>query len=187
MINEILDYNKRFVENKEYEPYIATKFPDKQMAIVTCMDTRLIELLPKALNLKNGDAKIIKTAGGIISHPFGSVMRSLLISIYELGVKEVFVIGHHQCGMSATNPKNVQKKMIDAGIPEENLELLKFAGINLDKFLVGFDDVGESVKHSVSIIRNHPLIPKHIPVHGLVIDPLTGKLDVVDKDLSSEL
>ena len=53
-LNEIMEYNKRFVENKEYEKYEATKYPDKKIVILSCMDTRLTELLPKALNLKNG-------------------------------------------------------------------------------------------------------------------------------------
>ena len=65
MINEIMEYNKKFVENKAYEPYLTSKYPDKKLAILTCMDTRLIELLPAALGLKNGDAKIIKNAGSV--------------------------------------------------------------------------------------------------------------------------
>jgi len=59
LLNELLDYNKKFVENHEYEKYETTKFPNKRMVFLTCMDTRLLELLPKALNLGNGDAKII--------------------------------------------------------------------------------------------------------------------------------
>lgn len=60
MINEIMEYNKKFVEDKAYEPYLTSKYPDKKLAILTCMDTRLTELLPAALGLKNGDAKINK-------------------------------------------------------------------------------------------------------------------------------
>ena len=57
------------------------------------MDTRLTELLPAALGLKNGDAKIIKNAGGVITHPYGSVVRSLLVAILELGVEQVIAAG----------------------------------------------------------------------------------------------
>ena len=89
MIDDLLKYNKEFVANNNYEKYITNKYPDKKLAIVACMDTRLTELLPASLGLKNGDAKIIKNAGGVITHPFGSVMRSLLVAIYELGVKEI--------------------------------------------------------------------------------------------------
>ena len=72
MIDELLDFNRSFVEQKGYEPYLTTKYPDKKIAIVTCMDTRLVELLLAALGLKNGDVKMIKNAGGVITHPFGS-------------------------------------------------------------------------------------------------------------------
>lgn len=92
MIDEILAYNRAFVTNKGYKPYTMSKYPDRKLAIVTCMDTRLIELLPAALGIKNGDAKIIKNAGGVIVHPFGSAVRSLLIAIYELNVEENLLI-----------------------------------------------------------------------------------------------
>ena len=77
-LNEILEYNKMFVENKEYEKYKTTKYPGKKLVILSCMDTRLMELLPKALNLKNGDAKIVKNSGATIMHPFGSIIRSII-------------------------------------------------------------------------------------------------------------
>ena len=98
MIDGILEFNKKFVESKGYEKYITNKYPDKKIAILSCMDTRLTELLPAALGIRNGDVKIIKNAGGVISHPFGSVIRSLMVAIYELGVKEVMVVAHSDCG-----------------------------------------------------------------------------------------
>lgn len=57
MIDEILKFNKQFVADKGYEKYITTKYPDKKIAILSCMDTRLTELLPAALGIKNGDVK----------------------------------------------------------------------------------------------------------------------------------
>ena len=64
IIEEIIKYNEQFVANKGYKKYLTSKYPDKKLAILSCMDTRLIELLPAALGLKNGDAKLIKNAGG---------------------------------------------------------------------------------------------------------------------------
>ena len=69
-IEGILEHNRRFVAEKGYERFITDKFPDKKLAIVTCMDTRLTELLLAALGLRNGDAKIIKNAGGTVLNPF---------------------------------------------------------------------------------------------------------------------
>ena len=66
MIDQIIDYNKDFVAQKSYEKYLTDKYPDKKLAVLSCMDTRLTELLPAALGLKNGDAKIIKNAGGLV-------------------------------------------------------------------------------------------------------------------------
>lgn len=68
-LEEILEYNKSFVENKEYEQYVTSKHPNKKIVVLSCMDTRLTELLPKAMNLKNGDVKLIKNAGATIMHP----------------------------------------------------------------------------------------------------------------------
>jgi carbonic anhydrase len=176
---EMLAYNQAFVDNKEYEEFITDKFPDKRMVIVTCMDARLSELLPRALNLRNGDAKIIKNAGALVSHPFGSIMRSILVAIYSLGANEVMVIGHHDCGMTALNADDVLAKAKDHGIPANVMETLGHSGIDLNRWLTGFTDVREAVLKSVSVIRNHPLLPEDVAVHGLIIHPETGKLDLV--------
>ncbi len=60
MINDILAHNREFIENKGYEKFLTDKYPNKKIAIVTCMDTRLVELLPAALGFKNGDVKIVR-------------------------------------------------------------------------------------------------------------------------------
>ena len=122
LLTNILDYNQQFVEEQSYEEYRTTKFPDKRLVILTCMDTRLVELLPKSMNMKNGDVKVVKNAGAIVSHPFGSIMRSLLVAVYELQADEVIVIGRHNYGMSAINSNSILDKMKERGITEETLE-----------------------------------------------------------------
>jgi carbonic anhydrase len=181
ILNEILEYNHQFVENKEYEPFQTTKFPDKGLVIVSCMDTRLTQLLPNAMNIKNGDVKIVKSAGAVISHPFGSIMGSILVAIYELKAEEICIIGHYDCGMSSVDPDKFVAKMKDRGISDDTLDTLKYSGLDLKNWLKGFDNVSDSVQKSVDLVRNHPLLPKGVLVHGLVIDPSTGRLDVVDK------
>lgn len=178
-LQEILDYNKNFVENKEYTKYISSKDPNKKLVVLSCMDTRLTELLPKALNLKNGDAKIIKNAGAAIMHPFGSIMRSIIVSIYEFKTDEVLVVGHLGCGMSNLNIDKTLDKVMERGVSVQVIETLSNSGIDIKKWLHGFDSVEESVRESVELIRKHPLIPKDIKIHGLIIDPETGKLEVV--------
>lgn len=179
MIDEIMKYNEAFVQNNEYEKYITSKYPDKKLAIVTCMDTRLTQLLPAALGLKNGDAKIIQNAGGVISHPFGSAMRSLLIGIYELYVEEILVIGHTDCGARYIDSQKIIEKMKAQGITQENINLLKYCGVDFDSWLGGFMDLEVSIRKSVDMICSHPLVPKTVVVHGLIIDSVTGELTKV--------
>ena len=159
MLDEILEFNKQFVANKGYEKYITNKYPDKKIAILSCMDTRLTELLPAALGIKNGDVKMIKNAGGVISHPFGSVIRSLMVAIYELGVKEVMVIAHSDCGAC---------------------HMIHYCGVDFASWLDGFEDTEKSVRGTVHAIVNHPLIPSDIKVYGFIIDSVTGKLTKVN-------
>lgn len=178
-LDDILAFNEQFVENKQYEAYLTNRYPNKKMVILTCMDTRLTELLPRALNLRNGDAKIIKNAGAIVIQPFGNVMRSILVALYKLDAEEVFVIGHHDCGMTGLNAESIIESAFDRGIDEENIEKIQQTGIDLRKWLRGFNDVYEGVENSVRIIRSHPLLPPKTVVHGLLIHPETGKLDVI--------
>ncbi|MBN6187573.1 carbonic anhydrase [Aneurinibacillus sp. BA2021] len=179
VLSDIMEYNQNFVNGGKYEEFRTTKFPDKGIVILTCMDTRLVELLPHAMNLKNGDAKIIKNAGALVSHPFGSIMRSILVAVYELQAKEVFVVGHHDCGMTSLESNALLEKAKASGVTEDKIETLQHAGIELDKWLTGFDSVTDSVKQTVENIKKHPLFPQGIAVHGMVIDPGTGKLDLV--------
>ncbi|HHY20566.1 MAG TPA: carbonic anhydrase [Bacilli bacterium] len=179
MLKSILEHNETFVAEKQYEQFHTTKFPDKKLVILTCMDTRLNELLPRAMNIKHGDAKIIRNAGAVISHPFGSIMRSIIIAVYELHAEEIYVVGHHGCGMAGLDSNNIITKAEEIGVSKELLHTLNFSGIDIKKWLTGFEKVEDNVAHSVEMIKNHPLLPPNIPVHGLVISPETGKLELV--------
>jgi len=166
-IDNTIEFNKQFVAEKRYEPFAAKRSAEKKIAIVACMDTRLVELLPAALGIENGQAKLIKNAGAMITHPDGSVMRSILVSIYALGVCEVMIIGHTDCGMRGMNASVLQKKMSDRGVTADLADM---------EWLCGFADDDDSVRNSVSIVKNHPMMPADIPVRGFMMDVVTGEL-----------
>ena len=186
LLKDILAHNAEFVRRKEYEPFLTDRFPDKKLVVLTCMDTRLIELLPHAMNLRNGDAKVIKNAGAIVSHPFGSVMRSILVAVYELRVAEVAVVGHYGCGMTGLSCDRILEKAISRGVPPQTLQILQNAGLDLPNWLKGFNSPEDGVRQSVETIRKHPLLPKDVPVHGLMISPETGKLDLLSDGYEEE-
>ena len=181
MINEILEHNRRFVAERGYERFLTDKYPNKKIAIVTCMDTRLVELLPAALGFRNGDVKIIKNAGATITNPFDSTMRSLLVAVYELGVEEIMVIGHTGCGVQGMDSTEMQHLMKERGIPESNISLMKHCGIDLDSWLHGFDDTDEAIRETVDLIRNHPLMARDITVKGYIMDSETGALRTLEQ------
>ncbi len=176
MIDEILAYNREFVASKGYERYTTSKYPDKRIAIVTCMDTRLVELLPAALGIRNGDVKLIKNAGGTITNPFDSTMRSLLVAVYELGVNEVMIIGHTGCGVQGMDSQEMLHLMRERGIDEEHISLMRHCGIDLDSWLHGFDETPAAVCETVDLVRNHPLMPSDVRVAGYIMDSTTGEL-----------
>ena len=174
MIDDILKYNRQFVSEKAYEPFITDKYPAKKLAILTCMDTRLTVLLQEALGLRNGDAKIIKNAGGIIPTETDTAIRSLLVAIYELGVNEVMVIHHSTCGACHMSYEEFRPHMLERGIPEETLR--EWEGRGIGPWLEGFHDTEASVLRTVEAIVNHPLVPKDVTVRGFIIDSVTGEL-----------
>ncbi len=174
MIDEILQFNRRFVAEKAYEPLITDKYPAKRLAVLTCMDTRLTELLPKALGLRNGDAKIIKNAGGLILSETDSAIRSLLVAIYELGVREVMVVHHSTCGACHMSYSEFKPHILEHGIAADTLSEWEEKGIA--GWLEGFHDTEGSVRKTVATIKEHPLVPKDITVRGFIIDSVTGEL-----------
>lgn len=179
MIDEILAYNKKFVAQGKYKSYISDKYPDKRLAVLSCMDTRLTELLPAALGLKNGDAKIIKNAGGLVISPFDSAMRSIIVAVYELHVEEIMVVAHSNCGACHMSFETFKAYMEKRGVSSETFNVLELCGIDLHKWLEGFHDTEESVRQTVKTISTHPLMPKDILIEGFIIDSTTGELHKV--------
>ena len=175
-IDSVLAHNRAFVAGGEFARYATDKYPDKKLAVVSCMDTRLTELLAAALGLKNGDAKIIKVAGAEVAHPFGSVMRSLLIAVCELGVEDIMVVAHTNCGAQHMSGAAMIDSMRRLGVSDERIEFARHCGIDFDRWLAGFGDTEESVRKSVDLILNHPVMPPHVRVAGFVMDSVTGEL-----------
>lgn len=181
IVDEIKAYNKEFVKNKEFELFKTSKYPDKKIVIVSCMDTRLTSLLPSALGIKNGEVKMVKNAGGVVVHPFGSAMRSIIISVYEFNVTEVLIIGHDHCGMASVDKSHIIEKMINSGIKSETIKMLINSGIDINKWLSGFENVSDSVLESIEVVKNHPLLPENVTVTGLIINPETGELRAINE------
>ena len=175
-IDKVLAFNRGYVASKGYEKHLTDKYPDKKLAVLSCMDTRLSVLLQEALGLSNGDAKVIKNAGAVIPSPWDSAMRSLIVAVYELGVEEIMVVAHTTCGACHMSFGHFREEMLKRGIPEAELQR---TDVDLDAWLEGFHDTEQSVRRTVSAIVDHPLIPADVTVRGFIIDSATGELEEV--------
>ena len=146
--------------------------------MLTCMDARLDPA--KYAGLAEGDAHVIRNAGGRASD---DAIRSLVISYKLLGTKEFFVVHHTDCGMVLFNSE------IMGGLLEKSLETAVHDGKGWKDVGKGsgskegqkvdwltFTDDEKAVVEDVKRIRNHPLVPKSIPVYGYLYDVKTGKL-----------
>ena len=180
ILDEMLEVNRKFVkalpvEFVDYYP-VTSKMPDREIAIFTCMDTRLVDFLEPAMGIKRGEVKVIKNAGNTITEPFDATIRSLVVSIFELGVKEIIVIGHLDCGISHSTSQSLIKKMLDRGI---SLDAIKMIDKQLEDWIDYFHHPVDNVLEVVMKIRKNPLIPRDVPVHGLIFNPNTGEVEVV--------
>jgi carbonic anhydrase len=180
LINEIFEHNRAFVARREYQSFKTDRFPNKRVVVVTCMDTRLSELLPRAMNLRQGDAKILKTAGAVVAHPFGSIMKSILVAVYELGAVDILIVGHHDCGLTNLNAASILQKARERGVPDHTIANLRSSGIDIEHWLRGFGSVEEAIRQSVACVRLHPLLCADVSVSGMIMHPETGRLDRVE-------
>ena len=146
-----------FANNSEFAASLASRHldvrPSRQLAIVTCMDSRLDVFA--ALGLKDGEAHVLRNAGGIVSD---DVIRSLAISQRLLGTREVMLIHHTDCGM---------EKLTDDGF---RAELREATGVAPGFAIESFADVDADVRQSIERIRNSPFLPHRDVVRGFVYD-----------------
>jgi len=152
--------------------------PGRHFAVLTCMDARLDPA--KYAGLAEGDAHVIRNAGGRASD---DAIRSLVISYKLLGTREFFVVHHTDCGMVLFNSQimgDLLEKSLETAVHDGKgwQDVGKGPGSQEGKKVdwLTFTDDEKAVVEDVKRIRNHPLVPKSIPVYGYLYDVKTGKL-----------
>ncbi len=101
------------------------------------------------------------------------------MAIYELGVEEIMVVAHTQCGACHMNYGHFEEAMMARGVSQRTLDTVRHCGIDLDAWLEGFKDTPSSVRNTVATIKTHPLVPGDVAVRGFIIDSVTGALEEV--------
>jgi carbonic anhydrase len=139
--------------------------PAPKIAILTCMDPRLNELL-EWLDIKPADADVIRNAGTAATE---DVVRSLMFSIHVLGVQGVMIIGHTGCGMELFSEEELEKHL--------HTQFGVWA-VAPDKFHF-YSDVDRATQKQVLKLRSHPWVPSKVVIRGFVFDLVTGELKEV--------
>ena len=138
--------------------------PKTKVAIVTCMDSRL-HVAP-ALGLALGDAHILRNAGGRVTE---DMIRSLVISQQQMGTREIVVLHHTDCGAQTFQNKDFQE------------HLKRELGVDVsDQDFLPFQDIDESVREDMRLLKDSPLIPDDVVISGAVYDVDTGRMIVIE-------
>jgi carbonic anhydrase len=157
VVEEVIEANERYASG--FDKGDLPMPPGRKLAVVTCMDARIDPA--KALGLEEGDAHVIRNAGGIVND---ETIRSLVISHQLLGTEAALVIGHRGCGMLTFTNADVHEKL---GPDSERIDFQPFP------------DVVESVRKSVEAIRNEPLLADGFEATGFVYDVESGRIEPV--------
>lgn len=181
ILSEVLQANAKYAADFGEKGKLALP-PARRFAILTCMDARLDPA--KYAGLAEGDAHVIRNAGGRASD---DAIRSLVISYKLLGTREFFVVHHTDCGMQFFS-NDVIRGLLASSLETAELTAQGFrdvgtgpgsrAGEYIEWLTV--KDARQAVLDDVARIRNHPLIPKTIPVHGYIYDVKSGRLVEVE-------
>jgi carbonic anhydrase len=158
VIDEVLQANEIYARTHELRRL--TPRPERKLAILTCMDTRLAI---RTLGLRTGDAHIIRNAGGMVTD---DSLRSLLVSHYLLGTEEFMIINHTDCGLMRTTEEELRNL----------IQTRAGATATVPALFHAFKDVDENVRHQLQKLRAHPWIPREVTTRGFVYDVSTGLL-----------
>lgn len=168
VIDEVLEANRQFSEGFSGEDL--PNRPAKRLAVVACMDYRIP--VSKALGLENGDAIIIRNAGGIITE---DTLRSLLVAHYRLGITDVMLINHTECGMMTFDDQELV----------EFLEKETGYSAVIPAHFHAFTDLEANVRRQFRRLESHVWIPKDLRVRGFIYDVKTGQLHEVSREKST--
>ena len=172
LIEAIIDANHRALAGDQNAGLHPADFTDElPMMALTCIDVRLNRLLPSVLGVPEDQFIWLRAAGNIITDPNGAMMRSLALGCAVKGGKEIAIIGHTDCKVCTTTAMELLDRLRALGIERHMLP------DNLNEFFGLFASERTNVIKGVGITRQSPLIGPNIPVHGLLVDIETGKLE----------
>lgn len=172
LMEAIVDANHRAVAGDSKAGLHPAEFEnDLPLVALTCIDARLNALLPEVLGVPQENFVWLRNAGNIITGPLSSTMRSLALACALKGGKEIAVLGHTDCLIGKTSTMRLIEALRAVGVERHLLP------DNINEYFGIFGSERQNVLRAVEIVRKSPLIGPKIPVHGLIVDTATGRLE----------
>jgi carbonic anhydrase len=172
LIEAVVDANHRALAGDPTAGLRPTEHASElPLVALTCIDVRLNPLLPEVLGVPESDFIWLRNAGNIITGPMSSTMRSLALACAIKGGKEIAIIGHTDCRVADVTTSQLIDRFRELGVTRNALP------DNLNEFFGTFASVRQNVIRSTEIARQSSLVGPKIPIHGLLVDIGTGKLE----------
>ncbi|MFC4769795.1 carbonic anhydrase [Effusibacillus consociatus] len=168
----------------EYFPVTTDQLNRKKVLFIIGMEGQLEQWLSAATHIPQEQMMVLKSYGPVISEPYDSLMRSIILAVYQENVEEIFVIGAADSDESISDPSHFISKMKQKGVPAVKIQTVEylfkhcspgFTANDLAQWMKGSKTVTDGIKQSVDLIRRHPLMPSGIRVYGLLVDTVNGK------------
>jgi carbonic anhydrase len=174
LFEAIIDANHRALAGDASAGLHPAEFAESlPLAALTCIDPRLNPLFPEVLGLPKEKFIWLRNAGNIITGPLSSTMRSLALACAVKGAKEIAVIGHNDCLVCKTSTSALTDAFRKLGVDRTALP------DNLTEYFGLFASERQNVIKAADFVRHSPLIGPRVPVHGLMVEIETGRLEWV--------
>ncbi|MRH43594.1 carbonic anhydrase [Aquibacillus halophilus] len=151
---------------------------NQKVLFLTDIENGLEPILQEATKIRPENMVTIQSYGPVISNLFGDIMRSVVLAIYQANVKEIFVVGIKDKGITSVNSltqvDSIKDEILKLDDSIQN-SMADFLDDTVNEWLTGKENVSENIEKCVDIIRNHPLVPSDVRVRGLIINNKNGK------------
>src|SRR6266404_4621217 len=172
LLEAVIDANHRALAGDTNAGLHPAEFENElPLVALTCIDARLNALLPQVLGVPAEKFIWLRNAGNIITGPLSSTIRSLALACAVKGGKEIAIIGHTDCQVAKTSAAQLIDRLRELGVERHLLpdNLIEYFGL--------FGSERQNVIKAADIARSSPLLGPKVPVHGLLVDIQTGKLE----------
>jgi carbonic anhydrase len=152
----------------------------KKTLILSGLTNHLYPLYTEITKKSREELLVIGSTGGVISQPYGCLIRNIILSVYHENVEAIYVIVDE--GSKAVNKDELKLKILEAGISEETISIIDYISAtkeDLLDWLAGPLDARSTIQKNMELIKGHPLMVKSLPVVGCIVSEKTGDYETI--------